>query len=384
MDVIGIICEYNPFHNGHRRQIRWLREKFGPEAAIVCLMSGNYVQRGYPAIVDKTIRARAAVAAGADLVLELPAPYVLSSAEGFAAGGVSILGSFCDYLCFGSESGNTDELLRTAELLLSPEFPPLLRDKLAEGISFPAARQAALAALGASPELTLRPNNILAVEYCKAILAQGSPMKPLALCRPGDYHARQADVENPSATAVREAMETGRSWEALVPDDSLLKHASLHTLKAGERAILARLRTMTDEDFAALPYGAEGLWRKLMHESRRRATLEEILTHVKSKRYTRSRLDRMVMCAFLGLSEERLRQGAPYCRVLSFTTLGRRVLKNARQVTAIYNLGQTVDDPYQALEQRWEDLYGLFALEGPEAPGQVRKQRVFYAGEQAL
>lgn len=384
MEVIGIICEYNPFHNGHRRQLRWLREKFGPEAAIVCLMSGSYVQRGYPAIVDKTLRARAAIAAGADLVLELPVPWVLSSAEGFAAGGVSILGSFCDWLCFGSEDGQARDFLHTAGLLLSPEFPPLLRSKLAEGISFPAARQAALEALGASPELTLRPNNILAVEYCKAILAQGSSMKPLALHRPGDYHARQADGENPSATAVREALEAGRLWQTLVPDSSLLDRATLHTRKAGERAILARLRTMTEEEFAALPYGGEGLWRKLMHESRRQATLEDILTQVKSKRYTRSRLDRMVMCAFLGLSEDLLRQGAPYCRVLAFTAPGRRVLKQARQVTPIYNLGQRVDDPYQALEQRWEDLYGLFALEAPEAPGRERRHRVFCAGEQKL
>ena len=384
MKVVGIICEYNPFHRGHHKQIRWIKEKFGNDAAVVCLMSGNYVQRGYPAIVDKTLRARAAVLSGADLVLELPTPYVLSSAEGFAAGGVSILGSFCDYLCFGSESGDAASLMHAAEILLSPEFPPLLRSKLNEGISFPAARQAALEALGADLELVLRPNNILAVEYCKAILVQHSAMEPLVIIREGSYHAKEADAENPSATAVRAAMEAGLPWASFVPDSFLLEDAAIHTLQAGQRAILAKLRTMEETEFAALPYGGEGLWRKLMHESRRQATLEDILTHVKSKRYTRSRLDRMVMCAFLGISEEIRTKAVPYCRVLALNALGRKVLKSARASTPIYNLGENVDHPYQALEQRWEDLYGLFARDIPEAPSQGRKQRIFYHTEQSL
>ena len=383
MKVIGIICEYNPFHHGHHKQIRWIKENFGKDAAVVCLMSGNYVQRGYPAIVDKTLRARAAVLSGADLVLELPTPYVLSSAEGFAAGGVSILGSFCDYLCFGSESGDAASLMHAAGILLSQEFPPLLRSKLNEGISFPAARQAALEALGADPALVLRPNNILAVEYCKAILAQHSAMEPLVIIREGSYHAKEADAENPSATAVRAAMEAGLPWASFVPDAFLLEGAAIHTLQTGQRAILAKLRTMEETEFAALPYGGEGLWRKLMHESRRQATLEDILTHVKSKRYTRSRLDRMVMCAFLGISEEIRTKAVPYCRVLALNALGRKVLKSARASTPIYNLGENVDHPYQALEQRWEDLYGLFARDIPEAPSQGRKQRIFYHKEQS-
>jgi hypothetical protein len=121
-----------------------------------------------------------------------------------------------------------------------------------------------------------------------------------------------------------------------------------------------------------------------MHESRRQATLEDILTHVKSKRYTRSRLDRMVMCAFLGISEEIRTKAVPYCRVLALNALGRKVLKSARASTSIYNLGENVDHPYQALEQRWEDLYGLFARDIPEAPSQGRKQRIFYHTEQTL
>ena len=143
MKTIGIICEYNPLHRGHQKQIGLIREQFGPDTAVCCLMSGNFVQRGAPAIVDKSIRARAAILAGADLVLELPVTYALSSAEGFAAGGVRILSSFCDVLCFGSETGEKETLLATARTLLSAEFPPLLRQELDKGLSFPTARPAA-------------------------------------------------------------------------------------------------------------------------------------------------------------------------------------------------------------------------------------------------
>ena len=266
----------------------------------------------------------------------------------------------------------------------TPENHSLPRSCLEKGSSFPAARQAALESLGAQGELVLRPNNILGVEYCKAILSQGCSMEPLVLCREGSYHAREADIENPSATAVRAAMESGSPWTQLVPKDSVPEGASLHTLKAGERAILARLRTMEEADFAALPYGGEGLWRKLMHESRRQATLEDILTHVKSKRYTRSRLDRMVMCAFLGITEDFLKASAPYCRVLALNAQGRKVLKQARAMTAVYNLGERVDHPYQALENKWENLYGLFAVEAPEVPVLAQKKRIYYHGDQSL
>ena len=166
MKTIGIICEYNPLHLGHKKQLDLVRSEFGPECVIVCAMSGNYVQRGAPAIIDKSLRAEAAVACGADLVIELPIPVALSSAEGFAAGGVALLSRLCDTLCFGAETADKAALLRTAEARLGPEFPPLLRRELDRGLSFPAARQAALAEMGLSGGLVTRPNDILAVEYC--------------------------------------------------------------------------------------------------------------------------------------------------------------------------------------------------------------------------
>lgn len=377
METVGIICEYNPLHLGHLRQIQAIRRLLGADTAIVCLMSGNFVQRGHPAIVDKALRAKAAVNCGADLVLELPVTYALSSAEGFAAGGVKLLSPFCTRLCFGTESGTAETLMATAQALLSPSFGEELHRQLALGISFPAARQAALEQMGADASLLRQPNDLLAVEYCKAMLAQNSPMRPLPLRRPGSYHAVQADPASPSATAVRSLMLSGREWEALVPKGAFAG-ATLHSLESGERSILARLRTMSDGEFEALPYGSEGLWRKLMHESRRQATLEDVLTAVKSKRYTRSRLDRMVLCAFLGIDREQLAAPAPYCRVLGLNGRGRAVLNQARLTGQFPHIGQPVESPYWALEQRCDDLYGLFAINTPEAPGQAPLRRVYY------
>ena len=148
MKTVGIVAEYNPFHAGHRKQFDRVKAEFGGETAIVCAMSGNYVQRGAPAVMDKTLRAKAAVACGADLVVELPTTVSLSSAEGFAAGGVGILSKLCDALCFGAETGEAELLMETARALLSEDFSPLLRRELDSGKSFPAARAEALAQMG--------------------------------------------------------------------------------------------------------------------------------------------------------------------------------------------------------------------------------------------
>ena len=374
MKIVGILCEYNPMHLGHAKQISRIRELSGPETAVVCLMSGNFVQRGYPAIFDKGLRARAALLSGADLVLELPVQYALSSAEGFAAGAVSILGGFCHEMSFGAEHPDVENLTATARALLSPDFPAHLRRHLDAGLSFPAARAKALADMGADNSLLMSPNDILAVEYCKAMLSQGCPMVPAPIHRAGSYHDLQADPENPSATALRALIETGQDFRPYVPTE-LFNGAAVHTLALGEKAVLARLRTMTDAEFEALPYGSEGLWRKFMHECRQKNTLEEILTAVKSKRYTRTRLDRMMMCAFLGLTAEDLNSPAPYARILGFTKRGRQVRHLVKEHTTLYNVGQRIDSLQWALEQRCNDLYGLFA-ENIEPAGMEPKRRV--------
>ena len=378
--TVGIICEYNPLHLGHKKQIDRIREVFGPETTIVCAMSGNFVQRGFPAIICKSSRAQAAVLSGADLVLELPVTTALSSAEGFASGGVKLLGKLCDYLCFGAESEDPQALTQAAQALLSEEYPPLLRQELDTGKSFPAARQAALEQMGIPGDLLSQPNNILGVEYCKAIASQGSAMKPFPIHREGSYHAEIADSENPSATAVRNLMLIAHNWRSCVPKQAraIFEEAPLHALQAGERAILAKLRIMTDAEFEALPYGSEGLWRKFMHACRQESTLEAIIAATKSKRYTRTRIDRMVMCAFLGITRQMLEAEVPYTRVLAFNNRGREILKSAKKDRWFVNTGEAVDHPHWQLEQRCGSLYGLFCIQEPETPEAESKQRVCY------
>ena len=378
MKITGIICEYNPLHLGHKKQLDFVRNS-DPDGGIVCLMSGNFVQRGMPAIVNKMVRAEAAVNCGADLVLELPVTYALSSAEGFAKGGVDILAPFCDNLCFGAETGDAARLMDTAQALLSEDFSVCLREELDKGLSFPTARQKALENMGADASILSLPNNILAVEYCKAILAGGYDLEPMVITREGSYHDDMPDAENPSATAVRRLMASTHDWKSYVPPAavSVFENADLHEIKHGERAILGKLRTMTDAEFEALPYGSEGLWRKLMHSVRKEATLEGVLESTKSKRYTRTRLDRMVMCAFLGITEEMLRSPAPYVRVLALNDRGREILKKARNTGVFPNIGEKQNDCYQELEDHCGDLYGLFS-ESPEAPGTEQNYRVYY------
>ena len=380
MKTVGIICEYNPFHRGHGKQIRMIRESFGKDTAVVCLMSGNFVQRGAPAVFDKSLRAEAAVRSGADLVLELPVTYALSSAEGFAAGGVSILSRLCDTLCFGAETGKKEDLLRIARILLSEDFKGYLQRELETGKSFPAARQAALALMCDQAELLSKPNDILAVEYCKAIMMKNSGMEPYPIIRQGDYHDRLADQENPSATSLRELLAFGQDWLSFIPEPAqdVFRNAPVHSLQAGERAVLAILRTLPEEVFVSLPYGTEGLWRKFMRACRQKSTVEEIIQAVKSKRYTRTRLDRMLMCALLGLRQEDMEKQVPYIRILAFNDRGREILNRHKEQGFFRNAGEPVRDEWWEMEVRCGALYGLFSENGPENPDAEMKRRVTY------
>lgn len=374
MKNIGVICEYNPFHNGHAKQLAVLKE----QGAVVCLMSGNYVQRGEPAVSDKLTRARAAVLCGADVVLELPLTYAIRSAEGFAVGGVEVLSRLgcVDTLAFGCEEVDHNKIMSTAKALLSSEFPSSLKAELALGRSFPAARQRALERLSVDASLLTAPNNILAVEYCKAILRRGETITPLMLHREGSYHLSD-DPQNPSASFLRER----ENWTGYVPEAawSVFRDAPRYAITAGERAWLARLRSMTDEEFAALPYGGEGLWRKVAAACRTERTLEDIITAAKSKRYTRTRLMRLLLCAYLGICEERLNGEAPYVRVLAVSEQGQGILRRMKKsgTLPVVNAGAApTDSDYWMLEQRAGALFGLFRCDGIGAADSERRARL--------
>ncbi len=375
MKNIGIVCEYNPFHNGHYYQLQEVRRA----GRAICLMSGSFVQRGEPAIIDKYTRAKAAVLCGADLVLELPLPYAISSAEGFGDGAVEIFSRLevMDGLCFGSESGSSEELMACARILLSPELIAPLKEGLARGLSFPRARQHAAESLGVASGLLEQPNYILALEYCKGILKRNSSIEPMVLKRRGAYHGG-SDRDVPSASYLR----TIEDWSGYMPDAAweVFSAADRYTTEAGERAWLSRLRFMSESDFESLPYGSEGLWRKLMEACRTCATLEEIIQKAISKRYPRTRLQRMLLCALLGLTEDLQKQPVPYVRVLAMNTRGQELMRTLRKSSSIPLLHpgeEAPRGPYADLERRSEDLYGIFRQGTPQKAGTLHTARLY-------
>ncbi len=363
MKIAGIICEYNPFHKGHQRLFDLIRRQMGENTPIVCVMSGNYVQRGAPAAWDKYSRANAAVACGADLVLELPLTAVLQSAEGFARAGVEILTNLgsVTHLCFGSECGNISQLTELAKKMHTEEYAETLRTCLADGASYAAARQKAT---GCSSELMSQPNNILGLEYCLAIHGSGSPLIPCTFQRNGSYHAETPEENEPSATAIRSSLDN-EQWTNYLPSEAaaLLKDAPRYHAAWGERAFLAILRSMTDDQWEQTAHGSEGLWRKAMKAARAGTSTEEILQSVKSKRYPMTRIQRLLICAFLGITDKQLHAPLPYVRILASSAVGRTILRQAKEQSdlTLINPGETPSDKeYYRLETRASDLFSLF------------------------
>ena len=360
MTAAGIVAEYNPFHAGHAYHINQTRRALGPDTAVVCVMSGNWVQRGDCAVFDKWTRTRMALEGGADLVLELPTVWALSSAEGFARGAVGLLAAtgVVTHLSFGSECGDVDQLRRVAACLDSPAFSAALGRQLDSGLPFALCRQrAAEEVLGKGPTgLLEQPNNNLGVEYLRALNALKGDIQPLTVFRRGAGHDGGDHPDFPSASFLREKLR-GRGGE------------NAANLACCERAILARLRTMTAAEWAKLPDSgaAEGLPRRLERAGRRCAGLEEFFALAKTRRYAHARLRRLVLWAFLDLTAADLPNAPPYLRVLGLNTRGREVLREMKSRAAapvltkpahIDRLGEDARRLF-ALEARCTDLYGL-------------------------
>ena len=372
MRIAGIICEYNPFHNGHAHQLAVLREAgYAP----VCVMSGDYVQRGEPAVIPAAARAEAAVRCGAALVLELPPSYALRSAEGFADGGVELLDRLgcAEALCFGSESGDPAALAAAAACLDSEAYRAGLSRFLDEGMPFAACRQAVVAALLGSERAKVlsRPNDNLGVEYLRAASALGWSPQVLAVPRQGAGHDAPRPAEGfASASILREWIAAGRRDLAdcflPAPWPEELEPASLSHL---ERALLARVRSLSQAEWALLPDSGveEGLPARLVQAGSRALSVEEFLTLAKTKRYSHARLRRLLLWAFLGLTAADRPAAPPYLRVLGFTPRGQELLRAMKGAASLPILtkpahARSLDGPGRRLfqlEARCTDLYGL-------------------------
>lgn len=392
MAVAGIVAEYNPFHTGHAYQLTQTRRMVGWESAVVAVMSGNWVQQADCAVADKWVRARLALMSGVDLVLELPTVWATASAEAFARGAVAILEGcgVVDVLSFGSECGQIPPLIQNAECLDSPAYRWELARCLAEGRSFAAARQEAVGILlgEETAELLSTPNNNLGVEYIRALRALGSHIRPVTVQREGDPHGslRQEGARSRflSATQLRAFLKEERWGLArpyLMPGTvEVLKESwdGFPSLSHLERAMLAKVRTMEGQDWAALPDSgaSEGLPRRLVTAGRQARSMEEFFSLAKTKRYSHARLRRLALWALLGIRREDLPYSPPYVRVLGFNSRGQALLREMRERASLPVLTKPAHanrlDPVGRqlfeLEARCTDLYDL-CLETIQTPG---------------
>lgn len=372
--VVGIICEYDPFHRGHAHQFELIRKQL-PNALIVCLMSGCFTQRGTPAVHQPRVRAEAALHAGADLVLELPAAFAVRDAEHFALGGVEILTKLCfvTHLSFGAEDDELPMLQQAAALLESPTaaFENALHAALAEGRSFAAAQGSALGHCLGDEERWSRPNNILALCYLRAIRRLNSPLLPLPVRREGDYHARTLDVNPwPSASAVRQALLNGNPAAANAACGYELPLSPICRPDALDQLLLWKLRSASAAQLALLPDCSEGLENRLKACAGQSSSREELLSQLKTRRYAHARLSRLCTHALLNITADFLVQNAhpTYVRLLGLR-------REASEMTILFTQSSlpllskaangNEDDPLFQLDLRAYELWSL----GAKLPG---------------
>ena len=332
MDAVGVVCEFDPMHLGHERLLRQAKADTG--LPVVCAMSGNYIQRGGMACLNKFARAEMAVLCGADLVVELPTPWAMATAERFADGGVSLLaGCGVKHLYFGSECGDIAALDAAAEALLREEFQADILRELQTGLSYAVARQAALEKrIGGSASLLSQPNNTLAVEYIKAIRRRELPLSAATVRRTDGGHHGAA-----SASRIRALLAAGQAADAFALMPPAAAGILGREMKKGlapadparlETAMLARLRLMSETDFAPYDGGGEGLYRRVYRAVQAGVSLGDILTLATTKRYPTARVRRMLWAAFLNLEPPPAE--IPYIRVLAATEAGRKLLRQMR------------------------------------------------------
>ena len=311
MKIAVTICEYNPFHNGHAYSLEQIKKTSGADA-VVCVMSGNFTERGEIAIMHKYVRAKHAVLAGADLVVELPTVFATAPAEIFASGAVKIAESLSGErtLFFGIENGTKDGLIATASYLLreSSEFKTLLKEELKTGASFARARYNALEKLnppGIDLGFTTSPNNILALEYAKAVIERGYKTELSPILRMGaGYKAEKPDGKFFSASGIRELLTTGKKRKAAKFMPKFVYNDLPDELVSVDDLVLYALLSMPKKDIAHIIDCTEGLENRVKAHVKDCFTRKELIDKLSTKRYTVPRLSRIMLATLLGIDEK--------------------------------------------------------------------------------
>lgn len=370
--VLGIIAEYNPFHNGHLYQLNKAKKETNCKYSIA-IISGNFTQRGLPSIFNKWDKTKLALLGGVDLVIELPLLYSISSAENFADGAIKILNSLniIDYLSFGVESSNFEMLNLIADVLLDEpsEFKSLLSIELSKGLSFPKARANALTEFlhlnnCSILEFISSPNNILGIEYLKALKKYNSNISAYPVLRlKSDYNEKEINSDIASSTAIREALLNHKYSEIknVVPENcfdflmqKITNNEMVLNLSAFEKQILYRLRMMSIEEIADLPDVSEGLEFSLKNASISCNSLSSLIESVKSKRYTYTRIQRILLYVLLNITKHDMvlsKNIMPYVRILGFNEKGKFLVSkisslnpNLKVITSVKKFIDNCDD----------------------------------------
>ena len=343
-NVLGIVCEYNPFHNGHLLHLNESIKACNADFTIA-IMSGNFTQRGDVALFDKWTRAEMALKNGVDLVIELPVVYATSSAENFADGAIKILNSLgiVDYISFGSESGDIHLLNTVASILYNEpkELSNLINMQLKSGLSYPKARELAISTYfrGSKKytEALENPNNILGIEYLKALKKNKSNIVPITFKRNySQYNSTSVKNGIASATAIRELLKNNKKIHRLVPfetyeliEKKLSSHNFLQDLSVFEKEIIFNLRRMSLEEISKIQDVTEGLENKIKYAANNFTNLEDLIENIKSKRFTRTRIQRILVYSLLGITKKDInlsKKSIPYIRVLGFNKHGKKII----------------------------------------------------------
>lgn len=372
MSVIGIVCEFNPFHKGHKYLIDTVKKE---DDTVVCVMSGNFVQRGEPALFPKDARVKAALLNGADIVLELPFVYATASAEIFAHNAVKILNDFgCEKLAFGTEKADVSSLYNAVEILNDKEFDLKIKHYLEEGISYPAARQRAFNEYDVDFDIST-PNNILALEYVKAIKKLNSKMTPIPVARVGAGYNDTKSVDGiASATHIRQLINNVEDFSQFIPENTVeiynkeLKNGNYVSIEKYNLAALALLRSKLNKDVSCIANMAEGLENRIKSAIKESTGLEEIYDKAKTKRFTHSRIRRAVLSLAIGVTADGLKIQAPYCRLLGFNKPSAEIMGTlaacsklpfVASYSDILNLKSADAEKIFALENKAGDFYSL-------------------------
>jgi len=358
MRVTGIIAEYNPFHLGHLYHLKQAKE-ISKSEGVIAIMSGSFLQRGEPALVDKWARTEMALKAGVDLVLELPVVFSCRSAYRFAQGGVKSLAAtgILTHLAFGAETNNLQGLRAVARKLNNENdtFGETLGNFLDLGYSYPKSRTLTLERQLVNNDFVLSeldsPNNILAIAYLRVLEQLDCRIEPVTVQRIGSFHAQQPELGIASATAIRKLIENNdRSWLEYVPPPvgqillrEFKKGKGPVTLKALDQSILAVLRRMKIEEIKKIIEVSEGLENRLWELTRQTGNVEELLAKLKTKRYTYTRLQRLLIHAYLNFTQDLSTEEPEYLRVLGFNTQGKellRLIKKYSQLPVITKFAQ--------------------------------------------